>query len=146
MACSSSGVGRTTSLSGSFASSASRISPWCWSRISIVYVGFVASGTWVLRALGVLEGGVAAVALAVCSEGIEVLDETSSVLGWALVHTWRSEGPSGVLWRLIAMGIEGLRYFMRGSISRQNFLGEVVLAVALADMYTIAITLEKNNS
>lgn len=100
----------------------------------------MASGTWVLRAFGVLEGGVAAVALAVASEGIEVLEEPSGVLGCALVQTWRREGPSGVLWRLISMGIEGLRYFMRGSISRQNFLRELVLAIVLAYMCTTAVT------
>jgi hypothetical protein len=38
--------------------------------------------------------------------------------------------------------MEGLRYFMRGSISRQNFLREAVSAVALAlaCMYTTAVT------
>jgi hypothetical protein len=35
---------------------------------------------------------------------------------------WRVEGPSGLLWRDTEMGMEGFRYFIRGSMSRQNFL------------------------
>jgi hypothetical protein len=34
----------------------------------------------------------------------------------------RSEGPSGSLCREMEIGMVGLRYFIRGSISRQNFL------------------------
>jgi hypothetical protein len=34
-----------------------------------------------------------------------------------------NDGPSGSWCRAMVMGIEGLRYFIRGSISRQNFLG-----------------------
>lgn len=91
----------------------------------MVWVGAVASGTSVFRALGVPLGGVAAVPDCVCSEGIEVLDEPSGVLGAAFVQMCSSAGPSAELWRLMEMGIEGLRYFIRGSISRQNFLGPV---------------------
>lgn len=75
-----------------------------------------------LRALGVPEGGLADVLGVVASEGIEVLDEPSGVLGAAFVQMCSRAGPSGVVCRSIAMGIEGLRYFIRGSISRQNFL------------------------
>lgn len=89
----------------------------------MLYVGFVASGTSVLRAFGVPEGGVSAVPLWVCREGTEVLDEPSGVLGVDFVKMWRRAGPSAELWREISMGMLGLRYFIRGSISRQNFLG-----------------------
>jgi hypothetical protein len=53
---------------------------------------------------------------------------------------WRSEGPSGSLWRAMEMGTEGLRYFMRGSISRQKALEVSVsgLVVCLDDVRDVA--------
>jgi hypothetical protein len=44
---------------------------------------------------------------------------------------WRSDGPEASACRWMATGIVGLRYFIRGSISRQKCLWFLSVAVLL---------------
>ena len=83
----------------------------------IVYVGFDVSGTMVLRAFGVPDGGAESDC---CAVGAFVVPDAGCV--FEAVKMWRSDGPSGSMCREISIGMDGFRYFIRGSISRQNFL------------------------
>jgi len=85
--------------------------------MSIENVGFEVSGTSVLRGFGVADGGEAS-DCCVVGELVEPADGCVLVA----VKMCRSEGPSGSLCRATSIGMDGLRYFIRGSILRQNFL------------------------
>jgi hypothetical protein len=64
---------------------------------------------------------------------------------------WSSEGPSGFVWRATSMGMLGLRYFILGSISRQNllcrienisFASQVFLLVAASCSLSLFLSLQ----
>lgn len=85
--------------------------------MSIVCVGDEVSGVRVVWTLGVAEGGVGVV----LEEG-GVGCEAGGVWSEGVVKMCSRDGPLGSLCRVICTGTAGLRYFIRGSISCQNFL------------------------
>lgn len=78
----------------------------------MVCVGGEVSGVSVVCAFGVPEGGVERLDGGLASE------EPSA----AAVKMRSTEGPSGSMCCVTGMGMAGLRYFILGSISRQNNL------------------------
>jgi hypothetical protein len=100
--------------------------------MSTLCAGFVVSGTSVLLGFGAAEtedggeesedAGEASDCEAVCAELADAEEE---------VYMFSSAGPFGSECRVIDIGIDGLRYFIRGSISRQNFLSAASSALSL---------------
>ena len=104
-----------------------RISDSWMRRMSTLCAGVEVSGTRVSRGLGMEDSVVVGLDASV-EEGF-----------WVVVKIFNVAGPEGLECRDISIGILGFLYFIRGSMSRQNFLYHPSLSSAIAlDIFSTA--------